>query len=356
MRLRYLSTIMVLLSALAVSPLLWAQAAEDDIYTIRKLEIQAQGKSGEEARVEALKQVETQGFDTLMRRLLKEEEYKALPVIKQEDITNAVLSYEINNEKVSKNSYRAEYTVSFSKEQVASLLEQHEFTADGVKLKQTLVVPVYVDAAGQQHLWEQNPWLEAWRKQEVEAERKRFILPVGDLEDIAALAEVPSTISDRSFAALLAERYTAPFVLVSFFEEGPVADGPKNSTRHILVLPNNETHPKAYSEIANMDGHVNDVIAHFYGMVKEFSKQNLEVVHAISARARFLQFSDWMQIQNMLRATEGISGLSVSALQANGATVNFEIKGKQPAEILLTLRESGLKIEEISATEWMIER
>jgi hypothetical protein len=131
------------------------------------------------------------------------------PKLDDKAITDLVLSFEVANERMSAVRYAADFTFHFRPEETRRVLQKAGVVAATEESgKPVILIPVYQSGA-QLLLWEDpNPWRQAWDEQTpaTGSGASRFVVPLGDAGDIAAIDAEKARAGDTDGLAAIARR------------------------------------------------------------------------------------------------------------------------------------------------------
>lgn len=198
----------VLVLALLVSGLMARPAtAQGDLYTIDNIPVDATDQDAASARVAALASGHLQAFEIMIARLVPEEELYSLPQLGAEEIAALVQDFTIDDERTSTVRYLARLGFRFNPAAVRQFLGQHNVPFAEVRSAPAVVLPI-LGSGGGARLWRQpNPWLQAWSGLRLDRELVPLIVPLGDLEDIAAIDGPQALRGETDRFNILASRY-----------------------------------------------------------------------------------------------------------------------------------------------------
>ena len=184
------------------------------VFTVSDIPVDATASDAVSARAQAVREGQQAGLDRLLRRLVPAEDYGRLPRASSLPIDDYVLSFEIADEELSSTRYIADLTVAYDPDAVRGLLSNGGFAFAQVPSVPVVVLPLYetgVDA----RLWpDENPWWQAWAEHMDSEQLLRLVLPLGDLEDMAAVSTAQAQAGDAAALGRLAARYGAEDALV----------------------------------------------------------------------------------------------------------------------------------------------
>jgi len=197
-----------------------AQGASD-IYTVRDVAVDETAATAAEARQTALAVGQRRAFRRLMDRLVPEDQHPLIPEVDANTLQYYVRDFSVDNERTSAVRYLADLTFRFNPEEVRSLLRNGGVPFAETRSKPVLVLPVFSGPAVEQGgseatLWlDANPWRDVWAQRPGDDGLVPLTVPLGDLDDIAAIDAERALAGDPQALRAMAERYGAGDVLVT---------------------------------------------------------------------------------------------------------------------------------------------
>ncbi|HKS89360.1 MAG TPA: DUF2066 domain-containing protein [Stellaceae bacterium] len=138
-----------------------------------------------------------------------------LPKLDDQAITNLVASFAVANERMSAVRYVADYTFHFQPTGIRHLMGNAGIAVAAEPGKPLIVLPVY-QSGGAAALWDDpNPWREAWENPPAASGAARFVVPLGDAGDIAAIDADKARAGDSAALAVIARHNGTDDVLVA---------------------------------------------------------------------------------------------------------------------------------------------
>jgi hypothetical protein len=132
-----------------------------------------------------------------------------------------VRSLEVADERTSTVRYHANLTVHFNRDEVRRLMSEAGLGMVTARARPTLVLPVYRLAGAAAVLWEDpNPWRASWAGRQTATGLVPITVPVGDLDDVAAINAAQALAGDAGRLEALARRYGTDAVVVSVASVG----------------------------------------------------------------------------------------------------------------------------------------
>ena len=128
-----------LLAAGLIGFLSFYSAAEDELYTVGSIKLDATAADSNTARSEAISEGQEQGLTLLLKKLTLPKDEAKLPSLTREEVAGYVQDFEIFNERRSDQRYVAELKVRFKREEIRRLL-----VAAGVPFSEAASIPIVV--------------------------------------------------------------------------------------------------------------------------------------------------------------------------------------------------------------------
>lgn len=258
----FISSFVLIASILITVP----SYAEDDVFVVPRVMVNAQADSAIAAKRLAELQGRRQAMDILLRRLAMEEDWGYLPNLADNKIANFSVDYgtknestindgggndgfssqrptspfearpsfgkraifldddllreleqsfEVYDEKSSPTTYRAFITYRFKPAETRELLIAAQIPYSEAQTRIALVLPVLETDNGL-YLWESNnPWLTAWKGRPLTYELTPMVAPLGDLSDSSTISAREVLAFNQEKLAIIAERYGVSQVIVA---------------------------------------------------------------------------------------------------------------------------------------------
>ncbi|GAB4356862.1 MAG: hypothetical protein Kow00114_08050 [Kiloniellaceae bacterium] len=206
----------ILAGAAPAQAQLLAQAPAADIFTVRDVAVDETAATAAEARQRALAVGQRRAFRRLMERLVPEDQQERIPEVDANALQYYVQDFSVNNERTSTVRYLADLTFRFNAEEVRGLLRNAGVGFAETRSKPVVVLPVFSGAGAEPTLWlAENPWRDVWAVMPGDDGLVPLIVPIGDLEDLAAVDAARALAGDPESLKAIAGRYGADDVLVT---------------------------------------------------------------------------------------------------------------------------------------------
>lgn len=189
--------------------------------TVADVAVDASAADAVTARELAIAEGQAEAMEILLKRLVPADQAERVRRPSPATAAEAVQSVEITDEQIGTTRYRARLTVAFLADAVEAELARQGLSGT-VASGRVLVLPVLRRADGVDLWGAENPWRDAWLGEAERPGAPELVVPLGDLEDVAALTAEAAVALDPAGLRRLASRYDASQVVVAIAE--PVAD------------------------------------------------------------------------------------------------------------------------------------
>src|SRR5579864_1758474 len=178
MRRLLLTLFVVLASALAAVQF----AAAEDPFTVSGVKVDATAQSSVEAQTKAINSGRAKAWQTLYRRLTKQQDWGRQPSLDDATLQRLVRSYQARDQRSSTTRFVASMTYVFNANAVRRILQETNVAYSDVAARPILVIPL---APG----WSpQTPWTHAWKDPRFAHGAVPLVLPLADDErELASL-------------------------------------------------------------------------------------------------------------------------------------------------------------------------
>jgi Uncharacterized protein conserved in bacteria (DUF2066) len=352
----------VSLSAHAAGPI------ETNIFAVQGVDVDVTDKDATTAKNLALVQVQMKAIVMLADKLGTPEMSAEIAKLEDKDVLPLLKSLSIEQESTGPGRYIGRFTVRFLPTKIRNLFEKY-----GVNVvvqeqsKPMLVLPLWKTADGIK-LWEDNPWLAAWRNLHAEQSQVPLIVPIGDAEDVGAVNAQDVLDLNPIKLEILRRRYDVRTVLVAV---GETAEG---NGIHAIMTGESELGTMKFDKVyaadpATLEASAALAASRFHAvMIDKFKsdkdrlaaqaqaakdQQEANASHSIPVSVPFTSPSEWNGIRSRILATPGVIGVDVSTLAGNGAVVRLMYVGSLE-DTLSSMQATGLQMSQIGGT-WVIQ-
>ncbi len=351
---------------LAIS-LLSFVAQADEIYTVKSIKIAASAKNASMARNIALEKGQLKAFTILVKQHFPAALEK-IPSLSNEAILSTIAGFELSEEKRSATNYFAKVNIKFSREHIDKLMSNLgasfsksrpivEHVKEEVPLAisknlpdavtsptmTSLIVPVVEQAGKTYWLEDENAWLSFWHNKlsvnysKSTEGKEKFILPVGDLEDLTLLNKhiLNKNIIDLSS---LFERYNVNNIVL--IRLGNLENLP---THHLTLQVNYinkynsawQQHNFADLEGDNLQMLIKQAaeeieqfsfISNQGNMINRNDKFPITSSHVIDVDFPIEKLSDWIHLEKIITDSQYITNLQLKMMNVDKYQFSFSYK------------------------------
>lgn len=337
------------------------EAAETkaDVFVVADQAIDATAATATAAREQALATGERLAFERLLARLTLKRDARQLPKVASAALADLLEGFELQEEKNSPVRYIATVTYRFKPKGIERLLRDAGVGFAATSSKPVLVLPVLRTADGVD-LWEDpNPWRAAWANLPAADGLVPFVVPLGDLKDIADVSADDAVKGDERKLAAIAARYDAGSVLVVVAREITEADGKPGSLD--LSASRYGTGIDGRFEISSVPGQPGEAADELLAraarqietvITERWKEDNLlrfdqaqEAVIAVPIR----RLDDWLAVRRKLAEVALVSRAELVYLAQTEARVDVRYFG-DPEQLKLALAQRDLILTEEGGT------
>lgn len=158
--------------------------AAGDPFTVGGIKVDATAQSAIEAQTKAINGGRAKAWQTLYRRLTKQQDWNKQPALDDATLQRLVRSYQARDQRSSTTRFVANMTYVFNANAVRRILQQTNVAYSDVTAQPILVIPL---APG----WSaQTPWTRAWKDPRFARGAVPLVIPLADSIDMPALTSL----------------------------------------------------------------------------------------------------------------------------------------------------------------------
>lgn len=344
----------VVICLLALAHSSWAAVAAREVFTVADVAVDVTAENAAVARETALAEGEQAAFRRLLERLTLRSDHSRLPAVGRGQVAAHVQDLSVAEEKTSAVRYLAKLTFRFKAEAVRRFLSDQGLPFAETPSKPVLVLPVY-QAAGAVLLWDDpNPWREAWRKAPIPDGLVPWLLPVGDLPDVAAVGAEQAVAGDEQRLAAVAHRYRTTDTVVASaalgFDPQKGAQVLRVAVARYGASPSRGQTEIEYAANSNesADAFLTRGAAEVARLIEDnWKRENLvqlgrEAVAAVSVPITGL--GDWLEVRNRLAGVAIVRRADTVLLSRTEVRINLLYIG-EPDQLVLALQQADLQLQ-----------
>ena len=337
---------------------------ETNIFAVQGVDADETAKDASAAKDLALMDVQVKAFFQLVEKLGSADVAASLKGMTPEEIAPYLKSLSIEEESSAPGRYIGKFTVRFLPGKVKALLANYGIEVPDRQSVPIIVLPLWRSSVGLQ-MWDDNIWRQAWLDLRAEQSLVPLIVPLGDLEDSAALSTDDVLNDDPVKLEAIKRRYDARSLVVAIAE--PAEGGGVHVSIHGNTQLGKVTFDKIYtSEDGKIESAVAGAVRRFHAAMIEKYKQD-ESKAAAEAQAQqggltssslavavpFGSPTQWNGIRARILSTPNVIGVDISTLAGDGAVIRLMYTATVP-ELLANLQSAGLNMSQIGGT-WVIQ-
>ena len=346
----------------AVTP---AWAKEHALFQVDAIPVDETAADATQAKMKAILGAQRTAFLKLVRRLAGPGAEKRLAKLSDRDIGRLLSSLSIADEQTGPTRYIAKITVRFNPAKVTRFLRRRGIAFITRQAPPVLVLPVWEGPEGPV-LWEDNPWLKAWRKLADEHALVPVIIPEGDEVDRNTLTPREAVEGDAAALQALGLRYEKDYVLVAIArpqgENAVQAAMIGKSPGGKIAFDKTYTAPEG----GGLDAAAEQAVRRFIDVMTQkwrskvlkkarearLRQQQARAAHRMTIIVPFTSLREWQLLRARLSTTPGVSGVDVQSLSGTHAVA--VISTTLPPEALrAALARSGLDLRS-SGGRWYL--
>lgn len=352
-------------SILAASPAFAVSFEEKQLFTVTGVEVDARAGDAATARTKAISQAQVKAFAILAERLAGPEAAAALADLSPQDVGRLMASLSVDSEKTAPGRYIGKLNVGFLPEKVKALFATRGIALKSARAEPILILPVWQGPGEAPIAWDDNPWRRALLRNDLAAAPVPLRLPLGDLDDSAAVPD-PATADPAAFAPLLA-RYGAKAAVVLIATQD--ADGIRIKAIAPPELPGlafAKVYPVSEQGLAQASGEALGAIAQNWrapvapqppaapGGVPAPVPFTPAGSNGILDAAMLFQPVEWGSLRQIIARTDGVKAVDLIRVTPDGGLVRITYAGAVP-ELQTALSSRGLKLVDLG-TGWILQR
>lgn len=352
---------MLLLGALCTFSAPAVAQSRFDVFTIAPVRVDVTAASASAARDQALIGGERRALQMLIERLTLAAGRSRLPQPNNAQLSDLVQGFEVANERRSGVRYIADYTFHFRPDSVRQLLSQAGIAFAETPSKPLVVLAVLLDG-DRPALWDDpNPWRDAWARAKLPPGLVPLVIPLGEIDDVAAIDADAALHGDDARLRNLSQRYDGDDVLVTAatVNQGATRSLDVVTTRYTPGSPasrqtwsNSVTANPGESDMAMMTRALSDTRARVEEAWKVANILDLRQSGTLVVRVAAGSLQDWIVVRDRLTGIPAVRSSQLMSIDRGGARVEIRYVG-DPAQLRLALAQRDLELSG-SDPDWVL--
>jgi hypothetical protein len=295
-------------------------AAQDTLYTVNGVHVDATAASSGEALNEAIAQGRAKAFQILFRRLTRQADWGRQPSLDAAALLRLSRGTNITNERRSTTRYTADVTYMFNPTAVQRALRAAQIAFSQVQAKPILVIPM---SPGVSH----GPWAQALASPAFRDSQVPFVLLAPE-DDAALTAMNFDAASWNDVSAVAIKNHVSEVALVQAVYAGG------RMTVHVRRLGASEQPVKT-----SVDVPVLQTVGTTYPVAAQAAVRTIEDMWKTRSAIDFTQrgrltvdvritsLAQWGEIQTSLVGVGNVTSMNVTAMDIGYARVNLTYQG-----------------------------
>ncbi|MGH6890503.1 MAG: DUF2066 domain-containing protein [Rhizomicrobium sp.] len=324
--------------------------AADDVYTVSGIKVDASAPSAVDAQTKAIDSGRDKAWQTLYRKLTRQEDWAHQPALDPTTLKRLVRSYQVHDARSSTTRFVASMTYVFNANAVRRILQQADIAYSEATAKPVLVIPLGPRWSAQ------TPWTKAWTDPAFARRAVPLVLPPDDAIDAPVLSAIRFDRTKWQDVEPMASRVhaAAAYLVLVIPERARMlvrvralgAGSPPTVAGFDVPVPPRTAASKAFADVA---GRAADAIVDSWKL-RSTVDYGRHSVMAVSLHADSL--ADWGRIVQKLNSVATVSRVDVTGVDIGEAQLEIEYVGS-PAQLTAQLARSGLALENREGTWWL---
>lgn len=312
---RFLPALVLVLFALP-----GAASAADNLFTVPDIHVDASAASSTEAMNAAILQGRSRAFQTLYRRLTRQQDWDRQPPLDAGALLRLSRGFTIAHERRSTTRYVADITYAFNPDAVARLLRANSIAYAQSPARRVLVIPMSPAVS-------HGPWAQALANPALQDGMVPYV--VANAEEVAGLSGLDfdtagwndvaaAAVREQAAQAVLAQAvYANGRVTVNIRRLGPGEAPAKTQVEVPLMQTVGTTYPAA----------ADAAVRAIEDMWKSRNVIDYSQHGRITADLRIVSLPQWAGVQNQLAAMNNVTGVTVVAMDMAYARLSIAYIG-----------------------------
>ena len=334
-----------------------------DIFTV-SVPVDATAANANAARDTARLDGEHRAYAALLDRLTLASDRARLPTATDAMLNDLIQGFEVANERRSTVRYLADYTFHFRRDAIEQLLRDQKIPFAETPSKPLIVLAV-LEGQGGPVLWDDpNPWRDAWSSVKLPQGLVPLIVPLGEVEDVAAIDAAAADSGDDAKLQAISMNYRDGDVLVTRATIGQAGDAKTVAVTSTRFAPGQAGSEQTWvaSFTAAADESDQDLLARAVAgtadqVAQAWKQANIidysqtgDLVVSIATG----DLASWVAIRDQLAAIASIQRLELVSIDRKRALVALHYVGGE-GQLRLALAQRDLDLAG-SAPDWTLQR
>lgn len=329
--------LLICLFIIAINSCARAEDIDENIFAIKNMGVQKESDTFYNAKTSAIQQGLSSGINQVLYTVIPYNFYGQLKEISIEDPNLYVEDFQVYNEDIGKNTYKAKLDVKYKASAIKSLLDNNNIPYKFQLAPRILLVPILIKN-NKISLWQNNSWDKAWDKAPSQLGLTKINLAMGDLEDNQVVNVKNAHDLNYNQIQSLLQKYNSDIAAILTCNED--LSGYSISLR--LLTPTGEENKYMYYKAKrSYTPIITDILLKLDAEWKGEKTFQNDLQLATEVNFEYNNLIEWVEAQKSLKKLPNISDFSVLSIKKNNVAI--EIKHNIDLELLtIYLNEEGL--------------
>ncbi|HEX4157925.1 MAG TPA: DUF2066 domain-containing protein [Rhizomicrobium sp.] len=324
--------------------------AADDPFTVSGIKVDATAPSAVDAQTKAIESGRDRAWQTLYRRLTRQEDWAHQPALDPVALRRLIRSYQVHDARSSTTRFVASMTYVFNASAVRRLLQQADIAYSDVTAKPVLIIPLGPGWSAQ------SPWTRAWADARFARGAIPLVLPTDDAINSSALGGIRFDRTAWQDVEPMASRVRASeawLVLVipqraqMMVKVRRLGPGSSPSVPDVVVpVPPGTPPAKSFARVADATA---DAIQEFW---KSRSAVDFGKHSRVVAALHIDSLTEWGDMLQKLGAVPTISDVNMLAMDIGEAKIEIAYAGSAD-QLNQQLSRQGLTLANEGGQWWL---
>ncbi len=216
----FIFTSLILFYILSVSTAYCVDQNEQDVFTIKNIQVYSEAHTLEDAKNTALKMGSTQALNQLLKKIITYDEVnKTHSIIGRINAYDLVASTNVEEERMTSHSYKASVDYEFDPGKIRNLLNFSGIKYTGIPVQNALLVPILHNKDNKVVIWSNDVWRNAWEAIPHNTGLMEYSLTGGDLEDVENIDPEEVMLAPYKKYDQLLKDYNSQILIIVFATE-----------------------------------------------------------------------------------------------------------------------------------------
>jgi hypothetical protein len=300
-----------------------AQSDEINLYLVKGVATNSSGKSPADARNIAVAKARREGFLVLLTRL--EIMPNIADNITDAEISNMVKSEQVNDEKISANSYSATFNIIFAKDFVDYILAK-KIVMEAKKSEEIYLLIPAKKTKSSLILWEDNnDWKKAIAKIVNDRPSKKFIIPDSDIGNIALINSDNFMLADYDLLEPILSKYKTDAAYTLLFTYDEIENKVIINVCQIHKLQKNQTRLSFINvDRLNQENLLNQVAKKTIDYLLAEKSSQKPVFKMVQIQIPVTSLGNWLMIKNKIENSNLINQLNIESISRDYALIGVK--------------------------------